>query len=125
MDNQTKFKSVDEYMSSLPKDARSMMEEIRKTVKTVAPDAVEQFSYNMPAFKYQGRILLYYMAHRAHIGFYPADAKVIIAFKDELVKYNTSKGTVQFPLDKKLPLGLIRKIVKYRVKTNLEIAGKR
>jgi len=120
-----KFRSVDEYMSSLPKDVRSMMEEIRKTVKTLAPDAVELLSYNMPAFKYQGRILLYYMAHRVHIGFYPADAKAIVAFKDELAKYNTSKGTVQFPLDKKLPLGLIRKIVKYRVKTNLEKARKK
>ena len=121
MENQIKYKSVDEYMSSLPTDVRVKMEVIRTTVKAVAPEAVELLSYNMPAFKYQGRILIYYMAHRAHIGFYPSDAKVVGLFSDELVNYSTSKGTIQLPLDKKLPAGLIRKIVKYRVKTISEL----
>lgn len=114
------FKTVDNCLSALPGKQKELMQSIRKTIKIVAPEAIELLSYNMPAFKVHGRILLYYAAHKAHIGFYPGDSKTIEVFKEELVKFNTSKGTVQFPLDKKLPLGLIKKIVKYRVKTNLE-----
>ena len=110
----TKFKTVDEYMSLLPKDVRNKMEDVRKTIKQTAPDAIEIISYNMPAFKLH-KILVYYAAHTNHIGFYPM-ASGIEKFKKELSGYKSSRGSVQFPLDEPMPVKLIEKIVKFRVK---------
>ena len=118
----TKFKSVDNYFSVFPASTKAILKELRKTIKQAAPDAEECISYNMPAFKQNG-MLLYYAAYKGHIGFYPTGSG-IEAFKKELSKYEGSKGAVRFPLDKPLPFSLISKIVKYRVKINLEKAGK-
>jgi len=112
-----KPKTVDEYIASYPKEAQDKLRAIRKLVKEVAPQASEKLSYGMPYFSFNGR-LVYFAAYEHHIGFYPM-ASPIRAFKKELVGYKTSKGTVQFPLDKPLPLPLIRKIVEFRVKENL------
>jgi uncharacterized protein YdhG (YjbR/CyaY superfamily) len=79
-------------------------------------------SYNMPAFKFQGKILVYYAAHTEHIGFYPGGSIMIDLFKEDLANYKTSKGTVQFPLDKKIPICLVKNIIKYKVKLQLEKA---
>jgi len=122
METGVKFKTVDEYLSALPERSRKKMAALRVAIKSAAPDAVEVVSYNMPAFKYHG-ILVYYAAHKEHIGFYPGHAKLIEAFSKELVDFETSKGTIKFPLDKALPTGLIKKIVKTRVEENLMKAG--
>ena len=89
-------------------------------LKKAAPGAEELISYNMPAFKLHG-VLVYYAGYKNHIGFYPTGS-AITAFEKELSGYKTSKGTVQFPLETSLPLPLITRIVKFRVKENLEKA---
>jgi len=113
-----KFKTVPEYVKSLPAKRKTMFVQLRNAIKQAAPLAEEVISYNMPAFRFHG-ILVYYASYEKHIGFYPTSS-VIKVFADELQNYNTSKGTIQFPVDKKLPVSLIKKIVKYRVKENLE-----
>ena len=114
-----KFKRVEEYLSALPADIRSKMEDLRSVIKQAAPEATEVISYNMPAFRFHG-ILLYYAAHTEHIGFYPANTHVIEQFRDDLKGYQTSKGTIKFPMDKPIPVSLVKRIVKFRVKQNLE-----
>lgn len=112
-----KFKTVDEYISSQPANKRKLLEEVRKTVRSAAPEAEELISYNMPALKLHG-MLIYYAAWKEHIGFYGVSSTIADAFKKELAPYKQSRGTVQFPLDEPLPLHLITKMVQYRVKEN-------
>ena len=119
----TKYKTVDEYFSKLPRHTKVLMQELRTTIKKLAPQAEEVISYNMPAFKQEG-MLVWYAAFNQHIGFYPR-VSGIEAFKKELSVYKNAKGSVQFPLDKPLPLSLVSKIVKYRVKENQEAAGRK
>ena len=113
------FKTVDEYLSALPKKARDILKALRQTIKQAAPEAEEMISYQMPAFKFH-KMLVYYAAHKVHIGFYPASRTVREVFKDELATHATSKGTIRFPMDKPIPLSLVKKIVKHRVNENLE-----
>src|SRR5262252_7607487 len=110
------FKTVDEYFSALPKKQRDILEGLRKTITQMAPKAEEVISYNMPAFKWNG-MLVWYAAYKKHIGFYPRPSG-IEAFKDELADYKTSKGAIQFPLEKGIPVSLVKKIVKFRLKEN-------
>ncbi len=117
----TKFKTVDEYFSGFPASTKKILKELRKTIKQAAPQAEESISYNMPAFKLHG-MLVFYAAWNEHIGFYPVSSG-IAAFKKELSGYESSKGTVKFPLDKPIPFDLVGKIVKFRVKENLEKAA--
>ena len=117
MDSKIKFQNIDEYISLFPKDVKTMLESLRQTIRKAAPKAEEVISYQMPAFK-QNSVLVYFAAFKNHIGFYPTSSG-IAAFKEEISKYKNSKGAVQFPLDKKLPLGLVTKIVKFRVKEDL------
>lgn len=112
-----KAKSIDEYIAGCPAEAREKLQSIRAIVKEVAPGASEKLSYGMPYFDLNGR-LIYFAAHKDHIGLYPM-ASGVAAFSKELSGYKTSKGTVQFPLGKPLPLPLIRNIVEFRVKENL------
>jgi uncharacterized protein YdhG (YjbR/CyaY superfamily) len=114
----TKFKTVDEYLSTLPKNVRDILKELRKTIKQAAPQAEELISYNMPAFKLNG-MLVYYAAYKEHIGFYPTPSG-IEAFKKELSEYEGAKGSVQFPINRPIPFDLIRKIVNFRVQENLK-----
>lgn len=116
----SKFKTVEEYLSAFPKNVRVILEQLRNTIRKAAPGAEEVISYNMPAFRQNG-ILVYYAAWKEHIGFYPT-ASGIAVFKKELAAYDSSKGAVQFPMDKPLPSELITKIVKFRLKENLEKA---
>ena len=116
--NSIKFKSVEEYLSTLPKEIKIQMLVLRKIIKETAPDAEELISYNMPAFKYYG-ILVYYAAHKEHIGFYPGNKAVNEVFKEKLIKYETSKGTIRFPYDGKIPKELIKSIIKFRMKENI------
>jgi uncharacterized protein YdhG (YjbR/CyaY superfamily) len=113
-----KFKSVDEYFSTLSPEIRNILQSLRQTIKKAAPDAEEIISYNMPAYKYHG-MLVYFMAHKNHIGFYPGNKVVNEVFKDELKDYKTSKGTIQFPFNKPIPMSLIKKIVLFRMQENV------
>ncbi len=120
METSVKFKTVAEYFSTFPANTKSILEEVRKAIKEAAPQAEEVISYNMPAFKLHG-ILVYYAAHNEHIGLYPT-ASGIETFKNELSGYKWSKGAVQFPIDKPMPIDLISKIVKFRLQQDLEKA---
>ena len=117
----TKFKTVDEYLSAVPPTTRSILQKLRKTIKQESPRAEEVVSYNIPAFKLNG-ILVFYAAHRDHIGFYPTPSG-IEAFKKELSDYEGAKGSIKFPIDKPIPFALISKIVKFRMQENLRKAG--
>jgi uncharacterized protein YdhG (YjbR/CyaY superfamily) len=110
----TKFQTVDEYFTSLPSRSKKILKEVRKTIKQAVPKAEEVISYNMPAFKMNG-ILVWFAVHTEHVGFYPRPS-AIFAFAKELEGYKMSKGAIQFPLDEPMPLKLISKIVKFRLK---------
>ena len=112
--------NVDEFIASHPKDVQLILTKIRATIKKAAPEAEEVISYRMPAYKFHG-MLLYFSAFKNHIGFYPM-ASGIANFKKELSVYKGARGSVQFPLDKPIPYTLIKEIVKFRVKENIEKA---
>lgn len=117
MQEGTKFKTVDEYFSSLNEADKKLLGTVRQAVKEAAPKAIEVISYNMPAIKQNG-VLVYYAAHQNHIGFYPT-AKPMEVFKTELTPYKTSKGAVQFPHNQ-IDLELISRMVHYRVQQDSE-----
>jgi uncharacterized protein YdhG (YjbR/CyaY superfamily) len=110
--------TIDEYIMGFPEDIREKLEALRATIRKAAPEAEEIISYAMPTFYLRGN-LVHFAAFKNHIGFYPAPSG-IETFKEELSLYKTSKGAAQFPIDKPLPLSLVSKIVKFRVKQNLE-----
>lgn len=120
METNNKYKSVDEYISQFSSDIQEILKLLRKVIKEAAPDAQEKISYQMPAFALHG-ILVYFAACKNHIGFYPTPSG-IDAFKQELSEYKSSKGAVQFPINKPLPYELISKIVKFRVEENTKKA---
>lgn len=114
-------KIVDEYFARVPGPARSTLREMRAAIRSVVlPEATEVISYQIPAFKHKV-VLVWYAAFSDHYSLFPT-ASVIEAFKDELQGYSTSKGTIHFPLEKPLPIGLIKKLVKARV---AEVEGKK
>jgi uncharacterized protein YdhG (YjbR/CyaY superfamily) len=113
-----KYSTIDEYISSFPKNIQKMLGDVRSVIRKIAPDSVEAISYGIPTFKLNGN-LVHFAAFKNHIGFYPAP-NGIEEFEKELSVYKQGKGSVQFPVDKPLPLDLISKIVKYRVKKNSE-----
>jgi uncharacterized protein YdhG (YjbR/CyaY superfamily) len=110
-------KNVDEYIATFPKNVQVVLEELKQAVREAAPEAEEVISYQMPAFKQNG-ILVWFAAFKNHIGFFPK-VSAIEAFKEELSDYELSKGTIRFPLNKPIPIELVKKIVKFRVKENL------
>ena len=116
----TRPENVDEYIAGYSTDIQKKLERLRAAVKKAAPQATEDISYGMPIYRQQGR-LLYFAAHTNHIGFYPMITG-IEAVKPELKDYKWAKGSIQFPHDKSLPVGLITKITKFRVKENVEKA---
>ncbi|MBA3829263.1 MAG: DUF1801 domain-containing protein [Taibaiella sp.] len=115
-----KFKTVEEYLNYQSEDVREVLEELRDTIKQAAPQGEEVISYNMPALKLDN-VLVYYAAAKDHIGLYPT-ATPIKVFKDELAKYKTTKGAIQLPMGMPIPKMLIKKIVKYRIKEEMERA---
>ena len=108
------FKTTDEYIASFPQNVQAALQQTRQAIKEAAPQAKEVISYSMPAFKQNG-ILVWFAAFKNHIGFFPK-VSAMEAFKEKLSGYQTSKGTIRFPLDKPIPVDLIREIVKFRVK---------
>jgi uncharacterized protein YdhG (YjbR/CyaY superfamily) len=117
--HQTQFETIDEYIKTFPEDVQAILEKIRQTIRKAAPEAVETISYQMPAFKLNGRNLVYFAAWKNHIGFYPMPSGTE-AFKKELSPYKGAKGSVRFPIEKPIPYDLVKKIVIFRVKENLE-----
>ena len=118
--SQTAPKDIDEYIAGFPKNVREILEKVRITIRKAAPDAEEAIKYQIPTFTLNGN-LIHFAAFKNHIGLYPAPGG-IEQFKDALSVYQGGKGSVRFPLDKPIPFGLISKIVKFRVKKNLERA---
>ncbi|HRH44820.1 MAG TPA: DUF1801 domain-containing protein [Pyrinomonadaceae bacterium] len=116
---QKSIKNVDEYIADFPTETQVILEEIRAAIKTVAPNADESISYGMPGYKLNGKPLVYFAAFKNHIGFY-ATPTGHAEFAEELSKYKQGKGSVQFPIDKPMPMDLITKIVKFRVMQNSE-----
>ena len=115
-----KANNVDDYIFTFPKEIQEKLGQLRAAIKKAAPAAVESISYGMPYYSQQGR-LLYFAAFKNHIGFYPLTS-AISEFKNDIAKYKHAKGSVQFPLDEKIPVGLVSRIVKFRVKENEEKA---
>jgi uncharacterized protein YdhG (YjbR/CyaY superfamily) len=120
MEAGVKFKTVDEYFATLTPNEKNILDKMRMAIKRAAPQAQEVISYNVPAIKLNG-ILVYYAAHKEHIGFYPT-ASPIEVFKNELAAYKCSKGAVQFPIGEPMPLELVGKIVRFRVGQDIEKA---
>ena len=118
--NSPAIDNVDDYIAGFPKPTQKLLRQLRTTITKAAPQAEEVISYQMPAYNLYGR-LVYFAGYQKHIGFY-AMPSAIEKFKKELEDYTTSKGTVQFPLDKPLPLPLITKMIVFRAKENMEAA---
>ena len=108
--------TIDEYVRAFPRDVQKKLSDLRATIRRAAPDAIEKIAYRMPTF-FQKKNLVHFAAYEHHIGFYPTPSG-IAAFKDELTRYVTSKGAIQFPIDEPLPLDLVTRIVKFRVAEN-------
>lgn len=112
--------TIDEYIAGFPPAVQKILQKIRRTVRKAAPDAEETIKYQMPTFTLKGN-LVHFAAFQKHIGFYPAPTG-IEEFKQELSVYEGGRGSVRFPLDQPIPFDLIRRIVRFRVKENLERA---
>ncbi len=112
----TAVKTVDDYMNALPGEVREVLQKLRSAIKSVAPKAEEVISYGMPAYKYYG-MLVYFAAFKNHCSLFPGSSQIVKMY-DELKAYKTSKGTIQFTLEKPLPVSLVKKIVKSRMEEN-------
>lgn len=113
-------KTIDEYIESSSKELQPILNKVRATIKKAAPDAEETINYGIPTFTLKGN-LVHFAGFKSHIGFYPTPSGIEKS-KKELSPYETAKGSVKFPLDQPIPYDLIEKIVKFRVKENLEKA---
>ena len=111
--------TINEYIAGFPEDTQGILNQVRATIRRAAPDAVESIGYGMPAYKLNGRPLVYFAGFKNHIGFY-ATPTGHSEFAKELSKYKQGKGSVQFPIDQPMPLELITQIVEFRVIENLE-----
>lgn len=117
-----KFRDIHEYIQSVPPDVQSILEQLRRIIHENAPLAEEAIRYGVPTFRLNGN-LVHFAAYTHHIGFYPSPS-AIVAFDKELAPYKHAKGTVQFPLDQPIPSDLVKRIVQYRVKENLQTGKK-
>jgi uncharacterized protein YdhG (YjbR/CyaY superfamily) len=118
------FSSIDEYIATFPEYTQKIMQQLRKTIKTAAPEAKEKISYQMPTFTLNGTYLVYFAGWKTHIAFYGAP-RGNADFKEDLSVYESGQGTLKFPLDKPMPLKLISQIVKFRVAENLKRTDKK
>jgi uncharacterized protein YdhG (YjbR/CyaY superfamily) len=110
-------KDIDDYLASVPVEARAVLEKLRRTIRDAAPMATEKISWGMPAFYYKGP-LVSFGAFKDHCSFFPMSVSVMTSHKLQLKRYDTSKGTVRFPMNKPLPAALVKKLVKARIKEN-------
>ena len=117
MKDSKKVENIDDYISDFPDETQKYLNEMRELIRKLAPDSVESISYAIPTFSVNGKYLVYFAGFKNHIGLYPTPVGME-AFKEELLNYKTGKGSVQFPLNKPLPIALITKIVKYQIEQN-------
>jgi uncharacterized protein YdhG (YjbR/CyaY superfamily) len=115
---ETRPETIDQYIAAAPKEAQKKLREMYKCIRAAAPDATESLKWGMPAFSYR-RILVTFAAYKHHIGFYPTPSAVK-AFANDLSEFKTASASIQFPLEKPLPLALIRTITEFRVRESLE-----
>jgi uncharacterized protein YdhG (YjbR/CyaY superfamily) len=114
-----KAATVGEYLRAVPPKQRAALEKVRKAIHAAAPGSVEVISYGMPAFKYRGRMLVYFAAFKDHCSFFPASGGLLAAHRSELKDFEASgKGTLRFTPEKPLPAALLKKLVKWRIKEN-------
>jgi uncharacterized protein YdhG (YjbR/CyaY superfamily) len=114
----SKPKTIDDYLATLSDDKRAALEKLRKTIRAEAPKAEECISYQIPAFRLNGKMLVGFAATANHCAFYPMSSWTVRAHKDALEDYDTSKGTIRFQADKPLPVSLVRRLVKARIAEN-------
>lgn len=113
----TNFKSVDQYIASQPEAAQSVLERVRSTIRKAVPRAEEVISYQIAAYELRGRTVLYFAGWKRHYSLYPANARLVAAFKKELAPYEVNnKGTIRFPLSEPVPVKLIERLAKFRAK---------
>ena len=110
------YETIDQYIATFSKNVQSILQELRLAIRDAAPEAEEGISYKIPVFKLNGN-LVWFAAFKDHIGFYPRESAIEV-FKEKLTDYVVSKGTVRFPTNTPIPLGLIKEMVKFRVKEN-------
>jgi uncharacterized protein YdhG (YjbR/CyaY superfamily) len=110
------YRTVDEYIVNFPEKTQAILQQIRQTIHEAAPQAEEAISYQMPAFKQNG-VLVWFAAFKNHIGFFPKTS-AIAKFKKKLAPYQTSKGTIRFPINEPIPVDLVKEIVCFRLKEN-------
>jgi uncharacterized protein YdhG (YjbR/CyaY superfamily) len=122
MTTTTTAQTIDEYIAGFPPETQKLLQQVRAIVRQAAPDATEAMSYSIPAFDLNGRHLVFFAGYARHIGFYPIP-RGISTFTEELKPYKQGKGSVQFPLARPLPVDLIRRIVEFRVRENLDGAA--
>ena len=121
----SKPKDIDDYIARFPLDIQDILEQIRLTIKNVVPQADETISYGIPTFNLNGTYLIYFAAYKKHIGIYPVPSRIEKIDKDFTSFKTSGKGTIQFPLNKPMPLKLITKLVKFKVKENAENVAKK
>lgn len=112
----TDFKSVAEYIASQPETVQSILKRVRSTIRKTLPRAEEVISYQIPAYKLNGALVIYFAGWKQHFSLYPAGDRLVAAFQDELALYKISKGTIRFPLSQPVPVKLIERITKFRAK---------
>jgi uncharacterized protein YdhG (YjbR/CyaY superfamily) len=118
------YPEIDAYIKSFPKEVQQKLEQLRTSIRNAAPDTTEAIKYGIPTFVFKGKNLVHFGGFKAHVSFFPT-ASPTAYFQDELSAYKCTRGTIQFPLNEPLPLELITKIVKFRIKQIIEKAGKR
>lgn len=111
------FETTEEYIDIFPKETQAILEEIRKLVKKMVPEATEKISYNIPSFQLDGKYLIYYAAYKRHIGVYPIPAGSK-AFEERITPYVHGRGTLRFDLEKPIPYDLIEEVIKYSIQRN-------
>jgi uncharacterized protein YdhG (YjbR/CyaY superfamily) len=112
----TNFKTVDEYIARQPEDVQTVLEQVRRAIRRALPKAEEVISYQIPAYRVNGGVLIYFAGWKQHYSLYPAGKRLLTAFKDELSAYEVVKSTIRFPLAKPVPEKLIDRIAKFRAK---------
>ncbi len=118
----TDVKSVDEYIASQPEAVQGVLERMRSAIRKALPGAEEVISYQIPAYKLRGARVIYFAGWKQHYSLYPAGSRLVEAFRDELARYEVSKGTIRFPLSEPVPVKLIARIATFRAKEVAEQA---
>lgn len=121
MSNRSSATNIDEYIAEFPPETAAILEETRRLIRSMVPEATETISYAIPTFDLNGRHFIHFAGFAKHVGLYPASTDVTTVFQEELKQYKSGKGSIQFPLDRPMPWDLIRRIVEFRVS---ESAGK-